>query len=149
MADNSAKLEVTIGTITFKGEGDQSWLSGELQKVIEAAASKAIPHHHEPKPAVTGTADGTFTTSLASFLKEKTATSHNKRFLATALWLRKRGMATLSTAEVTKALRDNHQARLANPSQSLNNNTTSGYCEKNGKTFFITQEGLTYLGEAE
>ena len=150
MVDNSAKLEVTIGSVTFKGEGEQAWLSEELQKVIEAAASKSLSHHSAPKHSSPGAAaDGPFTTSLASFLKEKSATSHNKKFLATARWLQRRGANTLSTADVSKALKDNHQGRLTNPSQCLSNNTNSGYCEKDGKGFFITQEGLASLGEAE
>jgi hypothetical protein len=150
MADNSARLEVIIGSVSFKGEGDQSWLSGELQKVIEAAASRTISHHHEPKADSSGAAaEGTFTTSLASFLKEKSATSHKKKFLATARWLQRRGMTSLSTADVSKALKDNHQGRLTNPSQCLSDNTNSGFCEKDGKGFFITHEGLVSLGEAE
>ena len=68
------------------------------------------------------------------------------RFLSTADWLRRRGNENLTTAAVTKALRDQKQKRLTNPSDCLNNNVSKGYCEKGGGGFFITPDGLTKLG---
>jgi hypothetical protein len=53
----------------------------------------------------------------------------------------------LTTSAVAKALKENHQKRLANASDCLNQNTKKGFCEKSGKGFFITPEGLTHLGE--
>jgi hypothetical protein len=85
--------------------------------------------------------------TLASHLKAKGAESNQvKRFLATADWLRMRGNEKLSTSLVSKALTDNQQKRLGNPSDSLNKNVAKGHCEKNGDDFYITPEGLKALG---
>lgn len=49
------------------------------------------------------------------------------------------------TSDVTKALKDSNQTRLGNPSDSLNQNVTKGYCEKDGKEFYVTEEGKNSL----
>ena len=36
--------------------------------------------------------------------------------------------------------------KLSNPSDSLNSNVGKGYCEKDGKHFFVTPEGRQSLG---
>jgi len=51
----------------------------------------------------------------------------------------------LTTGDVSKALKDSNQSRLGNPSQCLNDNVSKGYCEKDGKQFFVTQEGKVSL----
>jgi hypothetical protein len=92
-------------------------------------------------------AAGKFSKSLATHLSEKQATSNQTlRFLATADWLRQKGQTPLTTSAVAQALKNNHQSRLANPSDCLNKNAAKGFVEKDGKTFFITPEGLAHLG---
>ncbi len=77
--------------------------------------------------------------SLAKFLDQKNAAKKQvERFLATAEWLTIRGTAKMSTGDVTKALKDSHLPRLANPSDCLNKNVSKGYCEKDGRKFFVT-----------
>jgi len=68
-----------------------------------------------------------------------------KRFLATADWIRLRGESELTTSKVSKALLDNHQKRLGNPADCLNQNVRKGHCEKKGDGFFITPEGFKEL----
>lgn len=93
------------------------------------------------------TAGGTFSKSLATYLSEKRATSNQTlRFLATADWLRQKNQTPLTTTAVAQALKNNHQSRLANPSDCLNKNASKGFVEKDGKTFFLTPEGLAHLG---
>lgn len=95
---------------------------------------------------------GNFSKSLASYLTEKQATSNqNRRFLATADWMRQKGATELSSGAVAKALQSNHQKRLGNPSECLNQNAAKGFVEKDTKkkTFFITAEGLDSLGHKE
>ena len=71
------------------------------------------------------------------------------RFLATAAWLSKRGEQELKTGLVSKALAGNHQKKVSNPAQYLNENVSKGFCEKNAKGFFITPEGWKALGEEQ
>jgi hypothetical protein len=145
---------VKIGSISFMGEGSETWLAAQL-KVILAEAPKIAVVTPEP-PADSGQAtpskknEGGFTTALGTYLTEKNAaTNQVKRFLATADWLRRRGTSTLTTAAVTQALKDNHQPRLSNPADCLNQNVGKGHAEKKaGKEFFITPAGLTSLGHA-
>lgn len=145
----NAKVQITIGSLNFSAEGDQEWLSAQLAMVIEAANAKGLA-----QAATAGansdvlTVQNESSVSLASYIKDKKADSNqNQRFLATARWLQHRGLKELTTSAVAKALKENHQKRLANASDCLNQNTKKGFCEKSGKGFFITPEGLTHLGE--
>src|SRR5207247_2607984 len=103
----------------------------ERQKVItavmtlfgEAAPAAAARTAGGGGQVAASAGGGKFTQSLASYLSAQQAGSNQvKRFLATADWLRRKGVSTLSTAAVSKALKDNHQARLGNPSDCLNQN---------------------------
>jgi len=90
---------------------------------------------------------GEFTTTLASYIRDKKGDSNQvDRFLITADWLRRRGTAKLTTAAVSKALKDYQQKRLANPAECLNRNVSKGYCEKADGGLYITPEGLKHLG---
>lgn len=150
----NTKIEVSLGPLSFSGEGDQVWLAEQLQKVLEAAPAvlgaqppAAAAVGAQVQNAATATADATFTTSLSTYIKEKGGESNQvDRFLITADWLRRRGAAKLETAAVSKALTDNHQKRLANPADCLNKNVSKGFCEKSGGGFYITPEGLKKLG---
>jgi len=152
------KIEVTVAGIGFSGEGDQDWLGEQLNKILAAATelSKIQP----PAPSGAG-AGGSATNSqppgggsaadspgpLVSYIKSKSGESNQvKRFLATADWIRLRGESELTTLKVTKALSDNHQKRLGNPADCLNQNVRKGHCEKKGEGFFITPEGFKDLG---
>jgi hypothetical protein len=94
-----------------------------------------------------GASRAKFTKSLATYLSEKQAQSNQTlRFLVTADWLRLRGVTPLTTKAVTEALRNNNQSRVGNAPDILNKNAAKGLVEKDGKTFFITAEGLASLG---
>jgi hypothetical protein len=148
-----AKLEVKIGAITFTGEGTEKWLAEQLEVIIKAAPklSELAPPPAEgadrQQPGQSTKPAANFTSTLAAHLTAKNAgTNQTKRFLVTADWLRNKGQA-LSTGAVAKALKDAHQTKLSNPSQSLAENVTKGHTEKDGSGgFFITPEGLKSLG---
>lgn len=144
------KIDVTVGNLSFAGEGEQDWLAEQLDKVLKAAPgiARAQPG---TKGGATGSSGGDgggeFKTTLASYIKEKGAeTSQVDRFLVTADWLRRRGAEKLTTAAVSKALIDNHQKRLANPADCLNKNVSKGYFEKADGGFYLTPDGLKKLG---
>jgi hypothetical protein len=148
-----------LAAITLKVHGlVKDMTQDERQKVIGAvmtlfgeAAPAAAAHTLASGghlPATGG--GGKLTQSLASYLSAQQAgTNQVKRFLATADWLRRKGASALSTAAVSKTLKENHQAKLGNPSDCLNQNVAKGFAEKDGKDFYITPEGLKSLGHHE
>ena len=147
-----AKIEIKVGEVSFVGEGSETWLSTQLDKVMEhlpKLASIAPP----PKPSHSAGGGDTHvgpktTGTLAAFLTSKNAkTSQVRKFLATALWLHDTDKKTrLSTADVSKALNDNNQGKLANPADCLGQNVTKGLCVRDGKQFYVTDEGRTDIG---
>lgn len=146
-----SKIDINVGGVSFSGEGEQAWLTEQLDKVLKSAQDVARlqtgGHDAQAQQAGRSGAGGeTPTGSLASYIREKGGDDNQvDRFLITANWLRLRGNGTLTTAAVTKALRDNHQKRLSNPADCLNKNVSKGYCEKGSGGFFITPDGLNRL----
>lgn len=145
MAD--AKIEIRVGEVSFSGEGEGKWLSEQLDKIL-----KNLPDLAGIVPAASasssGGADGGTSGpkakgTLAGFLKEKAATDNQiRKFLATAVWLHERtSKPRLATKDVIGALSDNHQKKLGNPADCLNQNVKKGFCEKDGKEFYVTDEG--------
>ncbi|GAB3489301.1 hypothetical protein GCM10027399_05100 [Curvibacter fontanus] len=145
----TAKIEISVGAITFSGEGTEDWLEKQLDKLLASAPALAAIH----PPADSGSSDQNGSNgakdvgTLPSFLQKKGATkNHVRRFLATAEWLHSKGSRRLQTGDVSKALSDANQPRLGNASECLNKNVSKGHCEKEGKAFFVTPEGKTFLG---
>lgn len=149
----NGKIEFKLGSIDFCGEGEEKWLAAQLDKVLDRAPELLMvaPKDSEPEAGNGGNGDesppaASAKVSLAKFLDQKNAAKKQiERFLATAEWLTIRGTSKMSTGDVTKALKDNHQPRLANPSDCLNKNVSKGYCEKDGRKFFVTPEGRKSL----
>lgn len=152
---SESKIEIKIGEITFSGQGEPDWVAKQLDKIL-AQAEKLIQltpprgndngagedGDHKPMGKDPSIAKKT----LPAFLQEKNASSNQtKRFLATAVWLEAKGQSRLATADVTKALSGANQKRLANPADCLNKNVGKGYCEKDGKQFFVTDDGKNSL----
>jgi len=149
----TAKIEFAFGSLSFAAEGTENWLATQLDKVIEAAPAlsqlKAPSHVVDVSTAESGApvTSPEFTVSLAAHIKAKGGdTIQVKRFLAAADWLRQKGLNPLTTGSVSKALASNHQKKLSNPANCLNQLVSKGYCEKNGEGFFITPDGLKDLG---
>lgn len=146
-----AKIDIKIGEIQFSGQGEQEWVAkqldkilGQAEKLIQLAPPPAESESAEQKPMGKDSAIAKMT--LPSFLSEKGATKNQvKKFLATSVWLEAKGQSRLQTSDVTRALQDSKQSRLANPSKCLNDNVAKGYCEKDGKQFFVTEEGKKSL----
>jgi|SRR5688500_5196780 len=148
-----SKIEVRVGAVSFTGEGDAAWLAEQLDKVLnaapEVAATAMLPDTENEKVDLSQTGKKTHIATLASYIKQKGGSENQvDRFLATADWLSQRGVKPLTTAAVTKALRDHHQKKLANPADALNKNVTKGFCEKSSDGFFITPDGLEKLGHS-
>ena len=147
----TAKIEIKVGSLHFLGEGEQEWVTSQLDKVLaEAHKFSKLGEQIEttgqtPKPPAGG--KGGQASTLASFLSSKNATTKQvAKFLATAGWIHLKGKQRMSASDVAKALKDSHQGRLGNPADCLNQNVGKGFCEKDGGEFFITAEGLAELG---
>ena len=147
MAD--AKIHIKLEGLEFSGEGEEKWVATQLDKVL-AQASDLLRLSFAGGTGKEGGGDDILSLKtdepLATFLKSKrVGTNQIKRFLATAIWLSGKGNQNLSTGDVTKALRDNHQPRLTNPSDALNKNIGKGFCEKVGRQFFVTPSGFASM----
>ncbi len=154
---DKSKIEIQIGTISFIGEGDPDWLSSQLDKILDKAEAllKLSPpsngattaaNSNQQEPANFSNVSEIANKPLATFLKDRNAASKQvEKFLATAIWLEMKGQNGLTTSDITKALKESHQNRLSNPADCLNQNVSKGYCEKNGKEFFVTPEGKQAL----
>lgn len=145
-----AKISVSVGSISFEAEGNQDWISDQLDKLYSKAvdlstiapgsASKDVSSdamYGQKKPSIA--AEGK---TLASFLKDKNANSKQVlKFLATAVWLESKGKNRMTTSDITQALRDSNQSKLNNAADCLGQNIRKGFCEKDGNQFFVTSEG--------
>lgn len=150
---SNAKIDIKIGQIQFSGEGEQDWVAKQLDKII-AQAEKLI-QLAPPENEQDGEEDGQkpmgkdsaiAKKTLPVFLGERNATKNQvKKFLATAVWLEAKGKGKLTTRDISKALNDSRQSRLGNPADCLNQNVSKGHCEKNGKEFFVTDDGKKSL----
>lgn len=146
MAD--AKVQFGLGSLSFSGEGDQDWLEKQIDKFIEKAPALANVSPVAPDTSIstrTGLGHGAPGT-LASFLSGAGA-NQVKRFLTTAEWLHRKGSNRISTTDVNRALKENNQGRLSNPSDCLRQNVAKGHVEKDGKQFFVTEEGRKLIGK--
>lgn len=151
MADG--KIEITVGGISFVGEGETKWVSVQLDKILAKIPElmKIAPQESPPKRAAAqgappmGKDSAIAKKTLPAFLREKSPTSQTKKFLATAVWLEAEGATRISTSDVITALKKSKQSKLANASNCLAQNVTKGYCEKDDKQFFVTQDGKESL----
>jgi hypothetical protein len=150
---SEAKIDIKIGEIQFSGQGDQDWVAKQLDKILAQAEKliKLAPPPLSEEGEDTGRKpmgkDLTIQKmTLRNFLNEKGATKNQvKKFLATAVWLEAKGQNRIQTSDVTRALKDSNQTRLTNAANCLNQNVTKGYCEKDGKQFYVTEEGKKSL----
>ena len=143
------KIRIKIGGVEVDYEGAEGFLDKKLPKLIGdvSALAKEAPTESGGSDKSRNQKVGTSGT-LASFLRQKNPKSQQTRFLATAEWLhQKEQVKNMETNNVTKALKENQQKRLSNPSDCLNRNVKDGYCEKDGKGFYVTEEGREALDQ--
>lgn len=150
----TAKVQLTIGDLTFSGEGTEAWLEKQINKFLSASGEPG--EHGKPAGAAASAAKTSKTAKAAagtspplrSYLDEKKATANQvRKFLATVQWLHDKGSNRLKSANVIKALSDANQKKLGNAADCLNQNVGKGHCEKEAGQFFVTDEGRTALGK--
>jgi len=153
-----SKIEIKVGSISFSGEGSGDWLSKQLDKVLakipelvavappEASANGNNNNRGNP-PAAGGAPHGRASGTLAAFLKAKNANdSQTRKFLATAVWLQDaEHKDRLRTKDITEALSTHKQGSLTNASNCLAENAKRGYCVREGKLFYVPDEGRDSL----
>ena len=141
------KIRIKAGSIKVAYEGPEEFLDSKLPKLISEVTTLAeqIPAGSDNSNS-NGDTESRTPVPLASFLKEKKATSQARRFLATAEWLHQTGRERIETKDVTKALRESNQKKLGNASDCLSRNISKGFCDRDGKEFFVTEDGRNSLG---
>lgn len=157
---NNARIEFKIGNIEFVGEGDQDWVTEQFNKMLDRipnlvteskkTAPKAIPQITEIPVAPQNTdlfstqsKDRAIPENISTFLRKKDAIDKQRRkFLGTAVWLQLNGQQLIKTKDVTDALRAARQVRITNPSHQLNQNIAQGFCQKEGRGFYVTPQGV-------
>ena len=145
MAD--ARIELEIGDLKFVAEGSEGWVDNKYQAFLERVGKlrTSVPSSSgtdETKESVEENDSKEPVVPLAIFLKTKNVgANQNNRFLAAAMWLKRKGNTEVKTGDVVKALADAQQQRLGNPADILNQNVKKGYCVKTSDGFYITPEG--------
>lgn len=154
---SDSKIQIKVGGVEFSGEGNQDWLTTQLDKIITKVPELlkielTSQNNNSGGSGKSSNNSGNLTSftkpaNLSMFLKEKgAATNQVKKFLATAAFLQLNGRNRLSTSDIVKALKDSNQTRLGNASEYLNQNVKKGHCEKDGgKEFFVTSHGFNEL----
>jgi hypothetical protein len=144
----AAKIEIRVGGFSFAGEGNERWLSSQLEKVLWQVPKHVWSAHGDHAKGGVQSEVRKSHGPLAAFLTAKKAT-HNKTraFLAAAVWLQDRGVERLTTSEVNRILSESKRVKLANASQRLAHNVRRGLCAKVGRTeFYVTEEGRAVVG---
>ncbi len=155
----NSKIEFKIGNIKFIGDGEQEWLSKQLDKVlskIPELISYNVPDNNNQDEITTdieisetqpkSNSNDTITETFATFLRNKKATENQRRkYLATAVYLQLKGNENLTSKDVTDALQKAKQTKISNAAHQLSQNIKQGLCEKHGKTFYVTPEGISKI----
>ncbi len=145
MADTT-KISFKFGVLEFSGEGSEIWLEKQLDKLLKQPINFLSAPLSKESSGFSPQTKSTSST-LVAFLTEKDAKSNqNKKFLATATYLQIKGKKPLKVGDIAKALKDSNQGRLGNPSDTLSQNISKGFCERDGEGFFVTEEGYRELG---
>ena len=148
------KIQIKVGIVEFSGEGNQDWLSNQLDKILEKIP-ELLKIELKDLSDESGTGKHTLENKktksklshLATFLKDKNATTNqNKKFLAVSAFLQLNGASRLNTGNIIQALKDSNQSMLSNASLNLTQNVTRGFCQKDRKDFYVTSEGFAELG---
>ena len=161
---NNARIEFKIGNIEFVGEGDPDWVTEQLDKILDripnlaTESTKSIPKTtvQTPPPTVqaiqpavnsdlfsTQSKNRAIPENISTFLRKKDAIDKQRRkFLGTAVWLQLNGQQLIKTKDVTDVLRAARQVRITNPSHQLNQNIAQGFCQKEGRGFYVTPQGV-------
>jgi hypothetical protein len=156
----NARIEIKIGNIEFISEGEQDWVTEQLDKILDRSkdivpinkkealvipsALEVIPEANHPTDLFsTSKPTRAIPENLSTFLRKKDAIDKQRRkFLGAAVWLQLNGQQMVKTKEVTDALRAARQVKITTPSHQLNQNIAQGFCQKEGRGFYVTPQGV-------
>ena len=160
----NGRLEFKIGKIEFVGEGEQDWVTEQLEKMLEripaltkqnnainsnaksiisesSLDSEQITANYTPSQP--STSPKAIPENLSTFLRKNDCVDKQRRkFLGAAVWLQLNGKTIIKTKEVTDELKIARQIKITNPSHQLNQNINQGFCQKEGNGFYVTPEGV-------
>jgi hypothetical protein len=145
----SASIRIRVGSIEFVGDGSEEWVEEQYSRFLEDlprfTSAAPDPGHNADSASEHSSGKGASSSlpPLPKYLEEKGAhSSQAKKFLVTAAWLQRRGKTRLAPRDVSAALREASQSKLANPSESLRQNIRTGRCERDGADFYVTEVGF-------
>jgi hypothetical protein len=148
-----AKIEIKVGAVSFSGEGEGKWVSEQLDKVLarlqELASVAPATSETDQGETLSRPAHSKVKGTLAAFLSANNAKDNKRRkFLGTALWLQDtEKKARLTTREVKNALSQHSQGSVGNASVCLSQNVRQGFLAKEGKQFYVTDEGRAEIAK--
>ena len=146
---SNSKIEIKVGIVEFTGEGEQKWLSEQLDKVLAKVPEllkielSAPNNGFGTKSALNSIENGLnndqpntiITQSLSTFLKEKKPSSRPDLFLATAIWIHdNQGKSRIQQKDINIELKQSSQVPIPNPNQEFARNVKKGYCVKDGSS---------------
>jgi hypothetical protein len=144
-----SKIRIRVGEVEVEYEGPQEFLDKKLPTLVsDLSRMEGSNGSGKSARANKSTENGNGNAgTLAAFIKEGSrGRSQTGKFLAAAEWLHRKGNNRVKTGDITKALRENNQGRLGNPADCLNKNVAKGFCEKDGRDFYVTDDGRKELG---
>ena len=145
-----ATLRVRLGSAEFEAYGEAAWVDSRYERFVADARRLSLGDNEPPRADSVDTSTAGERRSkpppLATFLREVAPSgSQVERFLAAAVWLERGGTSPLTAKAIARALSENRQKRLANPSDCLNRNVSKGYAEKTELGFAVTDQGRASL----
>ena len=144
------KIRIKVGDVEVDYDGAEAFLTKKLPELVgrlRPTGSRQAPGTGgDQKPGGHTAKHQATNGSLAGYLiATKAKQNQVRKFLATAAWLQQKGNERVSTADVTKALKVARQGKLTNPADCLNKNVGKGHCEKDGKQFYVLEDGYELL----
>ncbi|MCY3880384.1 MAG: hypothetical protein OXF74_14555 [Rhodobacteraceae bacterium] len=142
-------IRFKFGDFSVEFEGSEDFIAQSLPKLVSDMAARVSELPADIPGAGQQTRDPR-ALNLADLIKSQGKLTQVRRFLTAAAWLQATDAGEISTGHVVRALKDNLQPRLTNPSDCLNANVRAGCCERSGgNRFFVTAKGMESVGLGE
>ena len=151
------KFRFEHANLTVEVSGSEKFVQTSLRDIVtdlsRIAQDSSVPVAERTVPAITDgrVARTEVEETLALYLSRPELkgklNTQKMQFLAAAAYLQvAHSFESLATSQVQEALRKSRYNGLGNPSDSLNKNIMSGYCDRDKSGFYVTEAGLQAVG---
>ena len=152
---SNSKIEIKVGIVEFSGEGEQKWLSEQLDKILEKVPELlkielSVPQtaaSFEDSPSTVQSPNSEVASTLvkkplATFIKENSPKTQPQLFLVTSIWIHDNlNKSRLQHQDINTELKKSNQKPIGKLSQELGRNVKAGFIVKDEKSFYVTPEG--------